>query len=220
MNIIAGILESSIIHDAVAKDYGIKLMKITKLDFDLPKAYIRAMCKEFQVLEYGDMPKMLVRPSLLYGDMLHTHKVHISTDEIAIMKFHERTEVDARKLVKEVCVYKHLEKLQGYRIPKLLLYGVPGSLRPNIIIESPGFFFIVEFYGEVLGPSQVSAPELGEILNDIHGHGILLGCREFPRVTRNGSMLMLVDMAEAVFDENKDRLKTEFQYLTSLCKGE
>lgn len=144
----------------------------------------------------------------------------LSQDSIGIMKFYEGNELDVRMLVKEACIYKHLQKLQGFRIPKLLSYGVPGTLRSNIILGvHPRFFFVVEYYGEILGPTQISASELADLLNNIHGHGILLGCRGFPQVTRHESKLVLVDMAEAVFDKDKEKAKKEFDYLTKLCRG-
>lgn len=68
----------SVISDDASRSYGKKLMKITQLDLELPRGCINAMCKEFQILEYGDMPKMVVRPRASYGHIQHAYRVSLS----------------------------------------------------------------------------------------------------------------------------------------------
>lgn len=211
-------LEALLEYEGEGRAYGNKELKMAQVEFDLPRRHVQTMLREFMMLKYGvPLPKRVesykVPSSEACKFSIHNaQKVSIFKDELSVMKYCCGDDVGVREIVKEACIYLHLKEFQGIKIPSMLAYGVPNYA------GYPGFFFIVKYYGEILSEGQVSPSELGDLLQEIHGKGIILG-KEFPRVTRYQSRLMLVDMAKASFEKRREKHREEFEYLRSLCKG-
>lgn len=196
--------------DSVAKDIVMKLMKMAQTEYNFPKKYIPIMFKEFKVFPPYGFPPCIERCG-------HGCKIQISDTDYGYFKYKE--DETARSYVKEVCMHLHLKELEGTRIPKLLTYGSVDAFTAGI----PGFFLLKEYYGGRLEPNEIPASEFGELLREIHAHGVILSSPDsffdgFPTVTRHGSALTLVDLCGAIFNKKADLFKKDFDFLVSFCK--
>ncbi|KAI5069361.1 hypothetical protein GOP47_0015662 [Adiantum capillus-veneris] len=196
-----------------AKKAIVKLIKMAQVEFDLPRKHVNVMCNEFEVFHPYYCPNKVARFGL-------GTKICISKNEYGVYKYERGDGPIPRTYVKEACIYLHLRELQGTKIPELLSYGSADCL------GYPGFFLITRYHGDPLKPEEVSPSEFGELLSEIHEHGILISSPDsifagFPTLVRYGSTLMFGEIPTAAcFNKDAQRFEEEFDFFVGLCKKE